>query len=528
MDAGPGTVEQLFAPPPKRLDFKRGDPRLSIRLMENAEEVFFSPRGRMRLRAFGPVEKTVEAPAGALFKVRRVHGEPAKLRYVVQLAEFRFEDKASLAKEQAEWEQKGLRLRNQVLGSVYGISGKVIDNRRYLLLLEGGFDSAEAAATRQAELLRAHGLRTTLFEELQRASTGVLELFDEAGASLALAQDRIEAETLDDTGFDVREVEFDVGYPSHGFEDRSYRGALQLTFDRHGKLAVVNLVSLEQLLYGLVPAEIFSRAHLEALKAQAVTARGEVLAKIGLKHLADPYLLCSEQHCAVYKGKSGEANSTNAAVDATRGEGIFGKDGRLVDSVYSAICGGHSEDNDVVWGGVPNPNLRGRPDLISPPPGAPTPKELAKFLETPLPAACRLATLTAPAKYRWERRFTAAEVDAFAASLEIGKVHALSVTERGVSGRARLMTVAGERGATQLRGELNIRRFFGMLNSAMFLVSPEKDDRGVVTGWVFKGGGWGHGVGLCQTGAIGRAEAGQNYRGILRHYFNGAQVSRVY
>ncbi len=532
-DAGTSAaLDRLVAAPPvlpaKRLDFRHGDPRLSVRLMENAEEIFFAARGPVRLRAAGAIEKTVAAPAGARFRVRRIRSDPAKLRYAIQLAEFHFDDKASLTREQAALEAQGLRVRSQVFGGVYGIAGKVIDNRRYLLLLQESFDTAEPASTRQAELLRSHRLRTTLFEELRQPASGILELLDESGASLALAQDRIDAETLDDSGFDVREVEFDVGYGTHGFEDRSYRGALQITVDRHGKLALVNLVSLEQMLYGLVPAEIFAKAPLEALKAQAVTARGEVLAKIGLKHLADPYLLCSEQHCAVYKGRTSEAASTTAAVDATRGEGLFGNTGRLVDSVYSAICGGHSEDNDVVWGGVPNPHLRGRPDIIGPTAGLPGPKDLKAFLETPVPAACRLSSLSAPGKYRWERRFTAQEVDAFAAPLGVGAVQALAVVERGASGRARLLTVAGERGATQVRGELNIRRLFGMLNSAMFLVAPERDASGVISGWVFTGGGWGHGVGLCQTGAIGRAEAGQTYRTILRHYFSGAQVSRVY
>lgn len=92
----------------------------------------------------------------------------------------------------------------------------------------------------------------------------------------------------------------------------------------------------------------------------------------------------------------------------------------------------------------------------------------------------------------------------------------------------RLLLVSGTRGATELRGELTIRRQFGMLNSALFTVAEERDARGNPVAFVFRGGGWGHGVGLCQTGAIGRAESGQDYRAILRHYFNGAEVVRIY
>lgn len=512
----------------KRLDFRGGEPQVPIRLMEGRPGVTFTPRGRMRLRFGGPDDKVLEAPAGSVWKVRVTQGEPAALTARVQLGEFRFSDKAGLADEQQRWQQQGVATRVQVIGSLYGIAGKVIDNRRYLLLVDEALTPKDASA-RQAELLRKFGARTTLFEEVHTPAHGILEVRDAAGSVVGLAQDSLMAETLDASGFDVRQVEYHVGYENHGFEDRSYRGALQLTVDSSGQLAVVNVVRLEDLLKGLVPSEIYARAHMEALKAQAVTARGEVLAKVGTKHLADPYLLCSEQHCAVYQGRSGEAASTTAAVEATRGEALFSKDGRLVDSVYSAVCGGHTENNEVVWGGPPDPSLRGQPDLIEPSSKGPTPVNLEAFLATSeLPAACKLSTFARPHKFRWEKHFTAAQVNAFTESLGIGPVQAMTFSERGVSGRARVLTLSGEQGATQIRGELNIRKLFGMLNSSMALVEPTRDAEGRLTGWVFRGGGWGHGVGMCQTGAIGRAEAGQRYRDILRHYYNGAEVAPIY
>lgn len=508
---------------------------MPVRLMEGRSSVTFSSRGRLRMRFTGAglelekgaVEKVVESPPGSAWTVRVVRSQPASLTSRIQLAELRFSDKQGLAAERRLWEERGYRVRLHTLGSLYGISGKVVDNRRYLLLLDEPIPPEQVGA-RQAELFLKHGTRTSLFEEGQQPARGQLELLEEAGRTRWLPEGRVLAESPDGSPFEVRQVEHDVGYSSHGFEDRSYRGSLLFTLDRFGKLAAVNLISMEELLQGLVPAEIFARAHPEALKAQAVTARSEVMAKIGLKHLADPYLLCAEQHCAVYRGLSQEAASTSAAVQSTRGEALFAQDGRLVDSVYSAVCGGHTENNEVVWGTPPDPSLRGRPDLL---PGRKLwvrPRDLPGFLQAELPVACRLSSFAQPAKYRWERRFTAYEVDALTASLGVGRVRVISVAERGVSGRARLLTLSGELGATQVRGELNIRRLFGMLNSAMFTVAPEHAPGGELSGWLFSGGGWGHGVGLCQTGAIGRAEAGQSYRQILGHYFNGAKVSRIY
>ncbi|MBL9037707.1 MAG: SpoIID/LytB domain-containing protein [Archangium sp.] len=513
---------------PKRVDFRGGAPVVPVRLMEGNNEVTLASRGKLRFELGGPKPATVEGSPGATWRLRLLRGTPASIVARIQLAEVAFNDKLGLAASQREWADAGVKTRPHVLGGVYGVAGKVIDNRRYLVLVDAPPAPAAELAPVQAELLQRHGVRTTLFETTQHPAHVTAELFDALGTRVGEAVDTVTVTSVDGAPIDVKRVEFGVGYDFHNFEDRSYRGAIQVSADRLGKLAVVNVIGLEDLLKGLVPSEIFARAHPEALKAQAVTARGEVLAKVGLKHTADAYFLCTEQHCAVYKGMSGEAASTNAAVDATVGEMAFGTDGKLVDAVYSAVCGGHTENNEIVWGGVPNPSLRGRPDTLTAVAG-PSPKDDVKaFLATEAPHACKLSSLAQLTKYRWERRFTAKEVDEKLASSGVGRVFALSVTERGVSGRARLLAISGETGATQLRGELVIRRTFGMLNSAMFDVRAERDAKGRPLAWVFTGGGWGHGVGLCQTGAIGRAEAGHSYRQILDHYFNGAQVTRVY
>ena len=527
-DPPPPPLDVPPPPSPRRLDVRAGEPTVPVRLMENRREVAFVPAGRVRLVLPGTPEKVVEAPARTPLVVRWVEGTPADRRFRIQTTELAWADKDGIAAERATWESRGYQVRLEQLGQVYGIVGKILDNRKVLVLLEPALEASDAAA-RQAELLRTWGVRTTLAEEVRTPARVRLRLGMADGTPLGESEGPIRAETPGREGFEVRSVEFAVGYPSHGFETRSYRGALSFAADAAGTIAVVNLVSLEDLLAGLVPSEIFAAAPAEALKAQAVTARGEVLAKVGTRHIADPYLLCSEQHCAVYRGRTGETPATNAAVEATRGLALFSTEGRLVDSVYSAVCGGHTEDNEAVWGGVPDPSLRGRPDVLEPVPGIPDPRRSPeRFLAFDLPAACRRGRFAQPTRYRWERRFTSQQLDALVESLGVGSVRSLQPLERGASGRVRLLLVSGTRGATELRGELTIRRQFGMLNSALFVVTEERDARGNPVAFVFRGGGWGHGVGLCQTGAIGRAEAGEDYQAILRHYFNGAEVARIY
>src|SRR2546422_8096588 len=103
-----------------------------------------------------------------------------------------------------------------------------------------------------------------------------------------------------------------MGYSFHGYETRTYPGRLFATVDASGSLALVAAVGMERLVKGVVPSEIFARAHLEALKAQAVTARGGGPAKIGARPPGDPHLLFAGQQCPGYNGGAAEEAGTRA------------------------------------------------------------------------------------------------------------------------------------------------------------------------------------------------------------------------
>ncbi|HEX9291822.1 MAG TPA: SpoIID/LytB domain-containing protein, partial [Anaeromyxobacteraceae bacterium] len=509
-----------------RLNFAAGGaPLVTVRLMEGQAEIAFRARGRARLRARGGA--VVEIPAGETFRVRAHDALPAALAHYPLLGDALFADRRRLETTRRLWTERGVSVRQRITGSVYGIAGRVVDNRRVVLIADG--DGSEGFARDFAEeALAQYGGRTGTFTEVVTRPSGRLEVIDAAGSRVALGDALVTVEVADDRGFTVGRVEHDVGHAAHAFEDRSYRGRLHVTLDSSGRVAAVLAIALEELLRGLVPSEIPAGSPREALKAQAVTARSNVLAQIGTRHLTDPYVLCSEVHCQAYRGEGAQTDATDAAVRATTGEALFGRGDRaLVDAVYSAVCGGHGEDNDAVWPTLPNPSLRGRPDL---PPDAAKPwagglheePRLRAFLAAAPPAWCARAAGVRKDRYRWERRLAPAELDGFAAALGVGHVRALEVTSRGASGRARALVLTGDAGRAVVEGELRIRRLLGNLPSAMFVLDREGD------AVVLHGGGWGHGAGMCQWGAVGRAEAGQSYRDILRAYYSGAEVGRIY
>jgi stage II sporulation protein D len=509
-----------------RLEFAGGgEPLVTIRLMEGQREITFRPRGpaRVVLRRGG----VVEVPAGARLSVRARETTPAEIAHWPLLAEAPLDERARLDALREEHGARGIGLAERVVGAVYGIGGRVVDNRRELLLATS--DGTEAGARSVMHDLRAkHGVRTTLHSEVVARPRGVLELTAQAGAPLGEAEGALWLEVEGDRGFVVEGVEHERSPSARAREDRAYRGRLYVTVDARGALAAVHAVSLEELLRGLVPSEMPASSPLEALKAQAVTARSNVLAQIGTRHLTDPFMICAEIHCQAYRGDAALTSRTDEAVRATRGEALFGREDRtLVDAVYSAMCGGHGEDNDAVWGGAPSASLRGQPDL--PPPeaarwagGLSDEERLRAFLGATPDAYCRRPAGARKDRFRWERRFSRAHLDRIAAPLDVGRVAGLRVARRGASGRARLLEVDGDRGTAEVAGELRIRRLLGNLPSAMFVVDEEPH------AVVLRGGGWGHGVGMCQWGAVGRAQAGQDYRAILRAYYSGAEVAPVY
>ena len=215
LDAGPGTTaaQTLEAPAGawKRVDVRAGEPTVPVRLMEGQQEVAFVPRGRVRLLLPGAVEAVAEAPAGELLHVRLSHGTAAKRVFRLLLSELAFADKAGLETELAVWARRGVRVRVQTLGQVYGIAGKVIDNRRYAVLTDEGLSEPEANS-RLGDFLRRYGVRPSLSEEVVVPAHATLEVRQASGALLGRGLDRIHAETLDHSGFDVRQVEHDVGW----------------------------------------------------------------------------------------------------------------------------------------------------------------------------------------------------------------------------------------------------------------------------------------------------------------------------
>lgn len=504
---------------------KEGLPVVPVAIGEGLQDVSVSA-GPGGLRLLPEGDGGAEVRADDSWRIRASATTPARLRHFTVVWRGPVAKGAEADAQVASWKARGESVRRFEQGTLFGVGGEVLDRRQAIVAVGpvAGPEQAERAIERLAA--KAPLVQPGVFTEMVDRPHGQLEA---TGGKSGFKVKNEGVLWFVPVGDAPLRIEATGARGGERFSVAgSYAGRVYVTIDRQGSMAVVNAVPENKLLAGLIPAEIFPSAPEEALKAQAVAARGELLSKIGTRHIGDPFRLCSRTHCQVYAGAGHETARTTAAVEATRGEVLFeAASGVLADPVYSASCGGHTEHNENVWPEMPPlPSLRGHPDTEKRPrdpwAGGVTERNVAAFIANPPAAYCGRAKLGAGERFRWTVTRSRDELDKLLAKYRLGSVRAIEVVERGVSGRARAVRVTGSTRSELIRGELRIRQTFGNLRSSLFVVEMQGG------GAVFRGAGFGHGVGMCQTGAIGMAETGKSYREILRHYYPGTTVRKLW
>lgn len=505
---------------------RRGEPQITVGLMQGQTKIVLSsPRG---LTILPSGDGGTRVNVGSTVEITLASGKPSQQAFSVVLQELKTGGGRAVDVAAQRWTDAGIEVDEHELGTVFGVSGTVLDTRR-IALTHGKFDS-EAEARRHAQSLKNdHDALGKLHPTVAKRSRGRMVARDPATGVEVTADGVLWFSPEEGDPVVVHDVEHGHGATTPKREDRSYRGSVYVAIDRNGKLAVVNLVSETDVLAGLVPAEIYASAPFDALRAQAVAARGQLVSKVGTRHLDDPFLLCSEVHCQVYAGRGKEHPRTTKAVRQTAGVVAMRPGGtQLVDTVYSANCGGHTEDNDEVWPSHPDAQLRGRPDpkLRRPFVDGIGEADLPAWLHDAIDSYSKPITESGKDAYRWTATIDPSTVaGATGVPSDLGSLRTLEVLARGRSGRATKVRLVGSHRSVELAGELRIRRALGGLKSSMFVVDRDPDRYGRI---VLHGGGHGHGVGLCQHGAMGMAQAGKGYRDILQHYYSNAEITKLW
>jgi stage II sporulation protein D len=301
----------------------------------------------------------------------------------------------------------------------------------------------------------------------------------------------------------------------------AYPGTMEIRLQADGTVTAVNVVGMETYLEGVVAREMGrpSGRVLEALKAQAVAARTYALKRMGSRAELGFDVYGSVQDQA-YAGVPEAADSLAVrAVRATRGEAILFQE-YLIDAYYHSTCGGQTARVEEAFDAPPAPYLTvvsdARPDGEG--------------------YWCQPSRV-----FRWTESFDRDELEErVARNLPLvvplppdgpGQLLDLEVTRVSPEGRALALRVTTTTGS-YVMGPYGIRQLFAdaegrMLRSTLFLFRP-RHDRGWIVELSLTGGGWGHGVGMCQIGAMERARAGHGYREIVTAYYPGTRVAAVY
>ena len=304
---------------------------------------------------------------------------------------------------------------------------------------------------------------------------------------------------------------------------RPYRGDALVISRAAGQITAVNVVELESYLLGVVPREIGRRpaTEIEAMKAQAVAARTYAIGNLASRQSLgfDFYATVQDQ---VYGGVSDEDSIVSRAVVETRGE-ILTHGGVPIIAYYSSTCGGTTAAIEDSWPWrAPLPYLRSVSDRI---PGTDD-------------YYCSTSN-----RFNWTTRWTRDQLLAVLAETlrahtggslrSVQRVDDVAITERNRSERVTVrLTADGSTytlRADSVRWVLKPQPTGGILNSSkLSTLDARRGSDGAVQELELRGGGWGHGIGMCQVGAMGRARAGQNHLQILRAYYTDVELERLY
>ncbi|MFA7418488.1 MAG: SpoIID/LytB domain-containing protein [Melioribacteraceae bacterium] len=330
----------------------------------------------------------------------------------------------------------------------------------------------------------------------------------------------------------IKDVPYGVGWWWENKEDRIYEGELHFYRTKENKFEVVVHLPLEEYLKGVVPYEIGNDSPLEAMKAQAVAARSEAVMALNSKlYRGEHHDLTSDVECQVFSGTKKRTTSSDLAVTETKNL-ILSENGKPINAYYASNCGGHSELIKNVWGdrpGVESYSVSNFDSEDSNEIDLSNGVDLRKWLFSNPPSYCNpnihgdLPTWSQN-NFRWKVEITKEAISKMAAKgKDLGNLLDIKVLKRGESGRAYLAKFIFEKESLDVKGELKIRQMISPpLRSACFVV--DKTD----SGFVFYGAGWGHGVGMCQSGAIAMAKDGTGFEAILKHYYKKARLVNAY
>lgn len=350
----------------------------------------------------------------------------------------------------------------------------------------------------------------------------------------------------EDSFFTVKNVRVGVEFHWDHTEDLNYKGGLTIKPGLSGKLLLINTLDIEDYLESVNSSEMRSDNNPEMLKAQTIAARSTVFATAGKHHYGEGFDLCNDDHCQCYQGLNRITPTSKEVTKATKGEVLLFEN-KVIDARYSKICGGITERFSTCWEDMDFVYLQSFPDKML--------NEGENHLSFHFPLSenetrsliinqsydcfCNTNKYSLPSSldfckrnFRWQEILKVEKLEQNIKErfpeIKLGTILDIKILERGPSGRAKKMEICGKLGSLIVEKELKIRRILSdsHLKSSLIFFEKSFSDSKLTEIKIF-GGGWGHGVGLCQIGAEVMGQKGFNYKEICLHYYKGCRLKKI-
>ena len=378
-----------------------------------------------------------------------------------------------------------------------------------------------------------------------------------------------------DASFSLSDVTIGVNFHWERKETQTFLGTLRFVVESD-KIVAINELPVEKYLESVISSEMSATSSLELLKAHAVISRSWLLAQMKKRReVAENgnnffsftkkedtlirwydredhtlFDVCADDHCQRYQGITKETSPHVAeAIRQTKGQILM--DGEeICDARFSKCCGGITEEFQYCWEDTPKTYLTAVRDIAlgveHTLPNLTNEEEAEKWIRFNRPAFCNTQDKKILSEvlndydqetvnfYRWKETLSQEKLQQLIADklkMDLGSILDMKGVERGKSGRISKLQLIGTEKTFTIGKELEIRRTLSdshLLSSAFVVDKYDKDEQGVPQRFELIGAGWGHGVGLCQIGAAVMGEQGYHYDAILLHYYQGAEIKKLY
>ena len=399
---------------------------------------------------------------------------------------------------------------------------------------------------------------------------GCLVLYDDEDVEV-LRSKELHCRSLNNATFTLNDVTIGLNFHWERKEKQIFEGDLEIRSNADNTLSVINKIDIELYLKSVISSEMSAEAPIELLKAHAIISRSWLAAMLErqekFKNIGRQarqsletenevirwydredhafFNVCADDHCQRYQGITKIiSNSVKEAIEATRGI-VLVAGNEVCDARFSKACGGITELFETCWEETQIPYLQSVSDSsidypsilneadaerwITSSPDAYCNTTNGKILQHILPLFDRETTDF----FRWKVEYSREQLEEILhakSEIDFGTIMDIVPLKRGPSGRIVKLKIVGSKRTIIVGKELEIRRWLSKshLYSSAFIVKIERDGKGVPIKFVFYGAGWGHGVGLCQIGAAMMASKGFTAEEIVKHYFRGVEVKKLY